>query len=322
MSVWRGRRVLVTGASGFIGASLVRALLEREACVHAWAAPQGSTWRLDEVLQRIAVDRVSLSDRAGVLAAVERVAPDAVFHLAARGVLSSEEASQEILATNVLGTYWLLEACVPLPRTRVVLLGGASEYAKQDRPLRETDPLEPATFYGASKAAATLIGQQHARRHGLPIAILRPFTVYGPWESPRRLVPAAIAGLREGREIPLTPPGIRRDFVFVEDVVEACLAAAERSLPPGVILNVGTGIEHSNEDVVNLIGSLLGLEARFRLGAVPPHAADRPHWVADLTTTRRLLGWEARHSLEQGLRRTLDWWTVRDPRPTQQQAIR
>jgi nucleoside-diphosphate-sugar epimerase len=267
-------------------------------------------WRLQDVTSQVDIHRVDMSDRAGLSAAVRRAAPDIVFHLAADGAARHDADPAQLFATNVLGTLHLLAAVEPLAYHRYVHIGGSSEYGPHQSPLRESDRLQPVTPYGASKAAATLATQQHARAHGRPIVILRPFSVYGPWEAPSRLIPTATVAALENRDLPLTGRGYRRDLVHVDDVVDACVIAARCDLPAGEIVNVGTGRQSSNEEVVGIIERVCGCAIQTRVGDYRPRLSDTTHWVADTSKAEQLLGWKASRSLEDGLRESVAWWTA------------
>lgn len=310
MNPWPGTPVLLTGAAGFIGANLARRLMDLGARVHVLVRPATDLWRLDGVVSRLAVHHADLVDRGALEGIVRAAAPEVVFHLAARGATRHDLDAGELFAANVLGTVNLLTATGALPSARFVHLGGSSEYGPRSTPLRETDRLEPVTPYGSSKAAATLACQQFARAHGRPIVILRPFSVYGPWESSSRLIPAAIRAALESTELRLTPPGYRRDLVYVDDVVEACLLAATRDVGVGEIVNVGTGHQWSNEEVVGAIERVSGRRIQARAGHYPPRRSDTAHWVADTAKAEQILGWKARRTLESGLAETVSWWAA------------
>lgn len=325
MYSFREQRVLVTGAAGFLGANLVRTLLEQRAQVHALTRPSTDLWRLTEVLPRLTIHRVDLTDFQTVQSVVDAVGPDVVFHLASlAGHLTSWPEREEGLRVNVLGTAFLLEALSRTGVQWVVHVGSSTEYGAKSVPLRETDRLEPTTARGVAKAAATLICQQWARVHGRPVIVLRPFSIFGPWESPIRLIPTAIRAAFRGEEVHVTFPGSWHDFVYVDDVVEACLLAPACEKSAGEIINVGSGRQWANEEVVELVQSVCGRTISVRVGAYTGHPTDTGHWVADNEKARRLLQWTPRHSLQEGLAKTVPWlarhlnlydaWLERHPR--------
>lgn len=303
------RRAFVTGASGFLGANLVRRLIESGAEVHALHRPSSDLWRLQDVRTRITLHRADIRSPDELRKVLRLVAPEFIFHLAARGVSRSDSDRRELFEANVVGTANLLEASNALDYERFIHVGASSEYGSNALPMSESDCLEPVTAYGASKAAATLLCRQFARSEGRRLVILRPFSVYGPWEPATRLIPTAILAALHGRDMALTVPGIRRDLVFVDDVMDACLAAAERGAAPGEIVNVGSGREWSNEEVVAAVEALCGRKVRARPGEYPLRASDAPHWVAGIQKAERVLGWKPTHSLDQGLEKTIAWWS-------------
>jgi nucleoside-diphosphate-sugar epimerase len=311
-----GAPVLVTGAAGFLGANLVRALLAEGAEVHAVVRPGAGADRLAELGGRIRLWSAELGGDEAIESAVAAARPRFAFHLAARGGHPSDRGTRlAALRTDVLGTAQLLEALAAQGCERVLHVGSSLEYGPRCEPLREAMPLEPTTFRGTGKAAAAIVAQGYARAAGAPVVVLRPFSVYGPWEQPGRLVPTLLrAALGDGR-VDLTGPGVRRDLVYVEDVVEACLLACRAPATAlGQAINVGSGRQWSNEEVAAAVEAVTGRRLHVT-GRHPPRPADTAHWVADLERARRLLGWRPRRSLEEGLSRTLAWLRARPARP-------
>jgi nucleoside-diphosphate-sugar epimerase len=214
-----------------------------------------------------------------------------------------------MLRAVVLGTSNLLEAIGSLAYRRFVHVGSSLEYGPRARPLTETDALRPTTFRGVTKAAAALLCQQAAVSDERPIVVVRPFSVYGYWER-GRLVPTAILSALRGRPMSLTTPGYRRDLVFVEDVVEACLRAGEADDIVGETINVGSGEQWSNEEVVEAVQALSGTRIPLSIGAHAASCSDTGHWVADIRRAKELLGWEPEHTLTQGLEKTIAWFRL------------
>jgi len=308
MKSLRDRKVLVTGAAGFIGAHIVRAALDRGAEVHAVVRPASWLGRIEEVLPRISLHRADMNDAAALKAAVAAARPEIVFNSAMVAGHPSEGSEREaMLRVSFLGTMNLLEASWAGGAERFIQLGSSLEYGPSAEPLREQDPPEPPSFRGAAKAAATLLCRQFARERSWSLAVLRLFSVYGPWEKATRFIPSAIRAALTGAELPLTPPGIRRDFIFVEDAVEGCLLAAGAEIPPGEVINVGTGEEHANEEVVALVERATGRTIRIRAGGHPVRLSDPEHAAADIRRARERLGWEPRHSLLDGVEKTIAW---------------
>lgn len=308
MKLQQGVRVLVTGGTGFIGANLVRGLLSRGIAPHLLCRPSSSLWRLADVLHDLSIYRADLLDADSVAAVVQAVQPQVIFHLAmASGHPSSPAERGLSLAVATLGTAHLLEAARAAGVSRVVHGGSSLEYGPRQRPLEETDPLQPKTFRGLAKAAASMVARWYALYGGLHVVILRFFSVYGPWEGPHRFIPTILRAALRDEEIRLTAPGFRHDFVFVEDVVAACLLAAEAELASGEVCNVGSGQQWANEEVVALVERLVGHALRVRVGAYPAQPPDTQHWQANIAKAQALLGWAPAHSLEEGLRKTLTW---------------
>lgn len=311
MDVLQGRSVLVTGAAGFIGANLIRGLLRGGAQVHALTRPSTRLWRIAEIIPQLTLHLVDLTDYEGLQRMVNRVRPDVIFHLAAPGGHPwQRQDREEVLRVSVLGTANLLEATASLDYYRFVHFGSSLEYGPKDKPLKESDRLEPLTFRGAAKAAATLLCQQWARASRRPIVVLRPFSVYGYWEGAARLIPTAIRAVLSTQELALTAPGYRRDLIFVEDVVEACLLTLQAENVAGQIINVGSGQQWSNEEVIEMVQAVSGQRIPVRVGSYPARPSDTTHWVADIKKAKRLLGWEPQHTLRRGLEKTLAWFRL------------
>jgi nucleoside-diphosphate-sugar epimerase len=316
----RNQRVLVTGATGFIGANLVRAVLAAGAEVHAVVRAGSSTWRLEELQRDVRFHPADLADPVSLRRAFATARPDVLLHLAVpRG--QDEAARVRIVRDNVLGAAHLIGLVREFGVGRVVVTGSSLEYGPQAGPLHEALALQPSTVHGVAKAAASLLFRQAALEHGIPVSILRLFHVYGPWESPHRLFPAAVRAARDGTRLPLTEPGIRRDWVFVDDVVDAVLRAVGLETR-GEVLNIGSGRQYANEEVVAGVAAAVGHPIATDVGAFTARPADVTSRVADCAEAARQLGWRPRHDLASAVRRTLAWcdahptaWSVRDDAP-------
>ena len=309
----REKSVFVTGAGGFIGSNLARKLLARGAQVHITLRQQTSRWRLEELSPRLHVHIVDLRERGALRAVFDVVRPEVIFHAAIYGAYPGQQDRAEMIASNILAANNLVSVLEESTFYRFVHMGSSTEYGKKNTPMKESETLEPTSFYGLTNAAATLLFQQAAREMGLPIVTLRVFSVYGYWEGPTRLIPTAIlAGLRGG-DMALTSKGFRHDFIFVEDVVDASLRALDVEDIGGKIINIGTGCQWSNEEIVAIINRLTGGKMNIRYGAFPTRLTDTTFWVADTDKAMRMLDWSAGHTIEQGLAKTVAWFREHAP---------
>jgi UDP-glucose 4-epimerase len=309
MTPWSGRTVLVTGAAGFIGSNLAAALESAGASVHGIVRPATDRWRLDAQSARLAVHVADLTDGSRLGGILRDIQPDVVFHAAAAGGHpSTAPARAAAVLDTILGTAVVCEALAAAGRGRLVYLGSSLEYGRAQGPLDEARLLAPSTFRGATKAGATLLCRQMAQEAGTPAVFLRLFAVYGPWETATRFVPTVMRALQTGGGLSLTPPGVCRDYVFVHDVVEACLLAATAPGVDGEIINVGSGRQSTNEGLVELAQRVTGARVRVLERAYPERRVDTRNCIANIAKAKRLLGWSPAHTLERGLAETWNWF--------------
>lgn len=304
-----GGRAFVTGASGFLGAHLVRRLIAAGAEVAILVRDPQRMLRLQTLhmpLSNVWVGDVL--DREQVQAALAEWQPEVVYHLAAAGVNPAASTPAEVVQSNVLGTLNVLEACRGLAIRRFVYAGSCAEYGS-GRDLSEDRLPAPTNVYGASKAAAGLLVQTYGRTYGLPTVWLRPFMIYGPLERRSRLVIHTILTALSGEDVRMTGGEQERDFVYVEDVVEGFVRAADDTYPAAVgeTINLSSGEGVPIREVVALILEIMGHPVKAVLGALPYREGEMWQQSGDNTRARRLLGWAPRVGLREGLERTIAW---------------
>jgi CDP-glucose 4,6-dehydratase len=320
--LWQGRRVLVTGAYGLLGGWLVRALLGRGAELTAIRRDDTGRSLLAELgLEgRLAVVHGDICSEGLVARALAEYEIDTVFHLAAQTLVPTANRSPlSTFETNVRGTWLLLEACRANEGVqRVIVASSDKAYGpSSELPYRESHPLAPRFPYDASKGAADLIARCYWHTWRLPVAVTRFANLYGGGDfNASRLIPEAAQAALAGRAPVVRSDGSpERDFLYVEDAVEAYLAIAaalgDRAQPgpaAGEAFNAGGGRPHRVLDVVRLVCALAGtgVAPDVRGAGTPAGEIDR-QWV-DCAKLRELTGWEPAVALEEGLRRTLDWY--------------
>jgi nucleoside-diphosphate-sugar epimerase len=307
------KRALVTGAAGFVGANLVRRLLDEGHAVTALVRPGSDRWRLEGL--DLSVREVELADEAAVARSVEEARPEWAFHLAAHGAYSTQRDHRRMFRTNVDGLVNLLDACAGVELEAFVNTGSSSEYGLKASAPDERSWLEPNSAYAVTKAAATLYCRHVGQSGRLPLRTLRLYSAFGPWEEPSRFVPTLMVRCLEGRLPALVSPGTARDFVHVEDVVEAYLLAASRGdQEPGAVYNVGTGAQTTIGQAVEHARRLFGVAEEARWGSMAARSWDTSAWVADSRLARRALGWAPRHDFATGLAATRAWLLASDDR--------
>jgi UDP-glucose 4-epimerase len=323
-----GKRVLITGANGFIGSRLATRLARDGAMVHAVVSPesagrnlmaaQGAGTTRSASAGAVTLERVDLRDEQALASLVKRIGPRVVYHLASYGNhpghYDAADALCRIAATNLMGMANLLAACRDLDLECLINTGSAfAEYGAGVEPMRETQRLAPSTYYGASKAGATLLAGAFAAATGRRVITLRPLYVYGPGDWPGRFVPRVVAACLRGVTLPLTSRRERKNFVFVDDVVEAYLAAGLTPQADATIVNVGAREEATLGDVIAIVERRLGREVRVTEGAYDRLQWPGDCWAADISLAESVLGWTPVTSLEEGIRRTVDAIVAGEP---------
>lgn len=301
-----GRRVLVTGAAGFLGSHLVPRLVAAGADVCALDQPGARGWRLIEGAGPVQALRADVRALAEPAHDATLTGVSVVFHLAAVGVVGEAGDVRELVSGNVDGTLAVLLAAQRFG-ARVIYCGSCFEYGSGARWSEDALP-RPTTEYGAAKAAGWLLAHAFARRTGLEVVSLRPFTMYGPMEPPPRLIPSVVRRALAGRDIDLTPGDQARDFVYVGDVVDAFLAAATTRAAVGGTFNVCSGSASTVRDVVRMVLACTGSPSAARFGALAYRRTELPMLSGDPTRAEQVLGWRAQVSLEDGLTRTIAWF--------------
>jgi UDP-glucose 4-epimerase len=295
----------VTGASGFVGAVVARAMLARGREVHCAVRDPGA-WRLRE-LGGAELHRCDLLDAGATEALVRALRPDAVLHLAAYGAYETQTDPARIVRTNLEATATLVDACARAGVARFVHTGSSSEYGYQDHAPDEDEPLAPNSLYAVTKAAATAYARHAGRSGALHTVTLRLYSVYGPYEEPSRLIPAAIVRGLAGAYPPLADPEIARDFVYADDAASAYEAALTAGVPAGAVYNVGTGAQTSLREVAATSRRRFGIAEEPRWGTMAPRRWDTTTWVANVARAEAELGWRASTPFAEGFARTAEW---------------
>jgi nucleoside-diphosphate-sugar epimerase len=306
-------RVLLTGATGFLGAELVAPLIEAGHEVHAISragrpgdrrGPGGSALeRSEQVVWHVA----DLTDAPTAAATVREIAPDSLMHMAWYVEHGLYWNSPENVVW-VEATLRLLRAFAAAGGRRAVMAGTCAEYEwSQDVPYDErTAPLAPATLYGTAKHSTHLVAERFAAEAGLELAWGRIFMPYGPGEGGRRLVPSVIRALLAGEEVPVSDGERVRDFMYVEDIARAFAAILDSDVRGA--LNVASGRCCTIREMVTLLAETIGRPGLVGWGALPTREGDPRQLVADVRRLHEEVGFVPEVDLEDGVRRSVAWW--------------
>jgi nucleoside-diphosphate-sugar epimerase len=310
MSSLSGEKVFITGATGFIGSNLTRRSLERGAEVFINIRNTSDTWRIRDILNEVNPIPVDITEYEKLKDLLKEIQPDVIFHTAAYGGSADQKNTEKIIETNIIGTVNLVRSCRDINVNLFVNTGTSSEYGMKNSAIKESDLLEPVTEYGVSKASATLFCQTSAVTQNLPIVTLRLFSPYGPYEQKTRLIPSVILAALQKTNPRITSRQFVRDFIFIEDVLDAYEAVIDVKNASGKIFNIGSGEQHSVGEVVDTVIDLLGNEVTYEVGIPQRWKNEPPFWQADIEQATSELNWKPRYSFGKGLAATIDWFKV------------
>ena len=305
------KRVLVTGAGGFIGSHLTRRLVAEGAEVHALSDMVSSVYptRLVDLRGKIIVHEGNVADRTAMEAIAKEVRPEIVFHLAAyTHVGKSWYRVDECVQSNIQGTVNLLLALEDTGYERFIYTGTSEIYGDIDVPFQEDAKVNPISPYAVSKYAGERFCRMYQQGLGWPIVLVRPFNAYGPAQSPDRIIPETIVRAMRKQKLLLTTGRQTREFNFVEDIADGYVKLATTPGIEGELFNIGGGEEVTIRDVVEQIVDLLGHPIEPQFGALEHRPNEIWRMYCDSTRARERLGWAPQHTLREGLAKTIEWY--------------
>lgn len=258
----KNSKILITWATGFVGSNLLRGLCDLWYLdIHIIIRGQSNAWRIQDILLKscVSIHYGDLVDRETIDTIVQAVVPDYIFHLAVGGarIWRDNLHENDVLVQNILWTKNLLDSCIRLWWWKAFInTGSSSEYGEKSNAIAETDLLEPNNIYGVSKAAISMYCQMQWKQKNLPIYNYRIFWAYGPYEDKERLIAYLCLSYCQNKEILLSSPSSVRDFIFIDDIIKYYLHCDSIQGRYGESFNIGTGIQHTIQETVNIIKSL------------------------------------------------------------------
>ena len=303
------KRILITGATGFVGANLTHRLLKNGATPHIILRKESNSWRIEEALKNLNLYHVDLEDKNGLERVIAKIKPEIIFHCACFGGYPFQCDSEKIFNVNFIGTVNLLNACLKSGFECFVNTGSSSEYGIKVHPMQESDIVEPVSDYGISKASAALFCQGLAKRENLSVVTLRLFSPFGYFEDQRRLIPDVMISCLNKKTVKISSPNAVRDFIFMEDVIDAYLKAVENSAAiSGEIINISGGKQHSVKEVVKKIVDIWNEKIDIEWFSYANPRIEPVKWQGDISKAEKKIDWRPKHTLDDGLKITAAWF--------------
>ena len=311
------KKILVTGAGGFIGSHLVEKLIKKGNKVRAFVHYNSfNRWGWLDYIEKNIRDSIDvftgdIRDLYGVKKAVKGC--EIIFHLAALiGIPYSYYSPESYVDTNIKGTLNILQAAKELEVEKIIHTSTSEVYGTaQFIPISEKHPINPQSPYSATKAGADYLALSFNRSFDLPISIIRPFNTFGPRQSARAIIPTIITQIfNRKKKIKLGSLRPTRDLTYVNDTIEGFIKVAESDISVGNAINIGSNSEISIKDLVNLIAKLMNAKIEVVLDdkRIRPKESEVLRLWADIGEAKKI-GWHPRYTIEDGLKETMEWFS-------------
>jgi len=302
------KKVLVVGGGGFIGRWLVDRFLKEGFRVAVYDNFRvGRLQNLAAFRGQIELFEADILDPEKLQAALKKVSPTIVVHLAALHYIPfCDEHPAETLSVNALGTHEVLSAALRVGVETAVVASSGALYRSAEEPLREDhETPAPCDIYGLSKLLTENVAEYFAATTAIRCVVARLFNTYGPYETNPHLIPHIVESLRQGPRIELGNIHSKRDYVYVEDVAAALFRCSQIDGQRYTVVNIGTGVEYSAQEIVEEISKVLGKPIEIVVGSERLRSQDKLHQIADVGKLRELAGYQCEHTLRDGLKKLL-----------------
>ncbi|MFC2111326.1 NAD-dependent epimerase/dehydratase family protein [Bacteroidota bacterium] len=302
--------IMIFGAGGFIGVNLLKSLLSYREDVFGVSQEYQNNWRFNATTCPSKNLRTcDISDNIRLKEIINEIKPQTVFNLAAYGAYSKQKEYDKIYRTNFIASVDIIEAIKNTGFEVFIQAGSSSEYGLNSNAPKETTDLIPNSHYAVSKTAIYHAIKYFGEIEKLPVAHLRLYSGYGPWEEPDRLIPVLLSKARSGQFPSLVQPHISRDFIHVKDIVSAFVSVASKIQKKhyGQAFNVGTGIKTTIEELAYIVKDILHLKIDPEFGNMKNRNWDLPDWYSNPERIISEIGWKPEISLKDGIIDSINW---------------
>jgi len=303
------KKILITGGTGFVGANLVRRLVKVGYKPIVLIRKESNLWRLKDIISKIDLLETDINNYERLKKDINQVSPKYIYHLAVYGAYQgSQKDLNKTLETNIFGTINLLNAAYNSGIEYFINTGSSSEYGIKNQIMKETDVLNPVNYYGVTKATTTLMASTFSIQNKLPIATLRLFSPYGFYEDKDRFVPTLIMAGMKNKEIELSDPNFVRDFIFIDDVIDAYIYFLDGKKYYGDIFNIGSGKQTSLGNFTKTAEKVLGKTIKIKWTGHKSNQFEPKKWQADISKAKSKLNWSPKHSMIGGTQKIYRWY--------------
>lgn len=304
------KTILVTGGSGFIGANLVRKLLEnKQNKVIVMVGRESDLWRLEDVKDEILIYKGCLEDKPKLTRLIKKIKPEIIIHTAIYGSYPFQKDVNRMIDINIKAMQNLLDVLKEISFKHLIITASSSEYGEKSKMMNEDDVCEPGNIYALTKLAQTNLARIFSQTYQKSVLILRLFNVYGPFEEKGRLVRSVVESVLLNKPILLATGKEARDLIFIDDVTGAIVRCFTlNKIFKGEIFNIGTGKQTTIKELAEKVVKLTKSSSEIKLHAYEGRIAESFHWQADTRKTGKYLKWKAKYSLKKGLLTTIDWY--------------
>ncbi|MCF8299165.1 MAG: NAD-dependent epimerase/dehydratase family protein [Saprospiraceae bacterium] len=302
--------IMIFGAGGFIGVNLLKTILNYRDDVFGVSQEHNNNWRFVATsCPKSNLRTCDISHKKNLKELIKEIKPKTVFNLAAYGAYSKQKEYDKIYRTNFIASVDIVEALKETGFEVFIQAGSSSEYGLNSIAPSEDTNLIPNSHYAVSKTAIYHAIKYFGEIEKLPVAHLRLYSGYGPWEEPDRLIPVLLSNARKGKFPALVQPEISRDFIHVKDIVSAFVSVASEMKEKhyGQAFNVGTGIKTTIKELALLVKEILQIENNPKFGNMENRNWDLPDWFANPQKIINEIGWKPEISLKDGIIDTITW---------------
>ena len=304
----KSKKILITGGTGFVGANLVRRIVKDGYKPTVLIRKESNLWRIKDILTKVDLLETDILNYERLNKDIASVRPNFIYHLAVYGAnQTTQKDIHKTLETNIVGTINLLNAGYNSGLEYFINTGSSSEYGIKEKSMKETDILYPINYYGASKASVTLIVDTFSIQNKMPTATLRLFSPYGYYEDQNRFVPTVIMAGINNKEIELSDKNFVRDFIFIDDVIDAYICFLNGKKYYGEIFNIGSGKQTKLGNFVKGVEKVLGVKIKIKWLGHKSNQQEPIKWQADILKAKSILNWHPQFKIENGMKKTYQW---------------